>query len=109
MQDATTCFHCQATLGHTPVDALIGGENRHFCCRGCAGAAQWIVAEGLDDYYRLRRNEGGKVDEAATEGVSRTLSAPGEREWATRLAFGEVGEHGTVVSVRSVFDLTKAS
>ncbi|HOY66794.1 MAG TPA: 2'-5' RNA ligase family protein [Candidatus Ozemobacteraceae bacterium] len=51
----------------------------------------------------------GKVDEAATEGVSRTLSAPGEREWATRLAFGEVGEHGTVVSVRSVFDLTKAS
>ena len=67
MQDAPTCFHCQAALGHAPVEAVIDGENRRFCCRGCAGAAQWIVAEGLDDYYRLRRNEGGKVDEAALD------------------------------------------
>lgn len=32
-----------------------------FCCTGCAGAARWISAANLQDYYRLRSEPGARV------------------------------------------------
>lgn len=52
---APACWHCGDPL---PVDdtisAPIAGQLRAFCCHGCRGAAEWIEASGLADFYRLR-------------------------------------------------------
>jgi Cu2+-exporting ATPase len=63
MTETATCYHCSEAL---PVNAVLSRVNdrmQAFCCHGCAGAAQWIQHEGLADYYRLRTERGGKVDE----------------------------------------------
>jgi len=40
---------------------VIGGRPRVFCCSGCAAAATWIGEASLEDYYRLRSANAGRV------------------------------------------------
>ncbi|MGY1457594.1 heavy metal translocating P-type ATPase [Luteimonas sp. A534] len=55
------CFHCSDALPPDPASARIDGEQRRFCCDGCAAAAQWIRDANLVDYYRLRTQRGGRA------------------------------------------------
>ncbi len=59
----SVCFHCAEPLAADAVVASIAGAERAFCCRGCAGAAEWIATAGLADYYRLRQAEAARVGE----------------------------------------------
>ncbi|MCX7562369.1 heavy metal translocating P-type ATPase [Xanthomonadaceae bacterium XH05] len=63
----TRCFHCGETVGADGVDASIDGVPHDFCCRGCAGAAEWIATAGLADYYRLRQGDAARVDTEAED------------------------------------------
>ena len=63
MTGTATCFHCGEALDGKAVKTDIDGQLQDFCCHGCSGAAQWILGQGLADYYRLRSERGGKVDE----------------------------------------------
>ena len=56
-----TCFHCGETAA-VPIWHVLSGQQRAFCCSGCAGAAQWIGESGLFDYYRLRQRDSARVD-----------------------------------------------
>jgi len=50
------CDHC--LLQFTERDAVyetINGVKKVFCCHGCRGVYQLINSEGLDDFYRRRR------------------------------------------------------
>ena len=60
------CRHCgepvnawEGTRGGDPAAA--------FCCSGCEAAAAWIGAASLDDYYRLRNTNAGRVDGAPSD------------------------------------------
>jgi len=55
------CYHCGEPLPAQPTHCVIGGESRVFCCNGCAAAATWIGEASLDDYYRLRSANAGRV------------------------------------------------
>ncbi len=49
------CFHCGLpNPPHSHWRAVIGGEERAFCCAGCRGVAQTIHAAGLDAFYAQR-------------------------------------------------------
>ncbi len=67
MTGTATCFHCGEALDGKAVKTDIDGQLQDFCCHGCSGAAQWILSQGLADYYRLRSERGGKVDEQALD------------------------------------------
>lgn len=62
-----TCHHCGEPLPAQPVLAPLKGETRAFCCGGCAGAARFIDEAGLGDYYRLREEQGQRVDESLAD------------------------------------------
>jgi len=57
----TACHHCGEALPEPPIRAEIDGIEHAFCCTGCAGAARWISAANLQDYYRLRSEPGARV------------------------------------------------
>ena len=60
------CRHCGE-----PVIAWEGSSGVEpaaaFCCSGCEAAAAWIGAASLDDYYRLRNTNAGRVDGAPSD------------------------------------------
>lgn len=62
--DTAGCFHCGEPLPSMPARARIDGEQRAFCCDGCAAAAAWIRDAHLDDYYRLRSANANRVGTA---------------------------------------------
>jgi Cu2+-exporting ATPase len=51
---ADICFHCGEPVLAGSARAAIAGAGRSFCCGGCAAAAAWIEAAGLEGYYRAR-------------------------------------------------------
>ncbi len=48
------CFHCGLPLGAHTYAAVVNGERRDTCCRGCQAVAELIAAQGLGAYYRNR-------------------------------------------------------
>lgn len=62
-----TCFHCGENLPASPVRVMFDGAERALCCPGCAAAAAWIHDAGLHDYYRLRTEDGRRVDADADD------------------------------------------
>jgi P-type Cu2+ transporter len=56
------CRHCAEALPALPVTLSQDGGLRHYCCQGCAAAAQWVADARLDDYYRLRTSPAGRPD-----------------------------------------------
>jgi Cu2+-exporting ATPase len=63
----SACHHCGEPLPPLPVLSVFKGEQRAFCCGGCAGAARFIDQAGLGDYYRLREEQGRRVGEDARD------------------------------------------
>ena len=61
------CYHCGEALPTPAPQLAFDGEPRSFCCSGCAAAAGWIRDAQLGDYYRLRSQQGGRVDLSATD------------------------------------------
>jgi Cu2+-exporting ATPase len=56
------CGHCGQPAPAGSPEAVIGGAPLPVCCRGCAAAARWIEEAGLDDYYRLRSDDGPRPE-----------------------------------------------
>ncbi|MFO0582019.1 MAG: heavy metal translocating P-type ATPase [Anaeromyxobacter sp.] len=53
------CAHCLLPVPpHEEVRAVVGGEERIFCCVGCRGVYEMVHAEGLGSYYASRRWDG---------------------------------------------------
>ncbi len=57
------CFHCREPIDAHAPRMRFDGADRGFCCEGCAAAAQWIRDARLGDYYRLRSEVAGRVDD----------------------------------------------
>ncbi len=50
-----SCYHCgQPVPSGSPYAAVVLGERRPMCCKGCEAVAEAIVRGGLEDYYRFR-------------------------------------------------------
>ncbi len=64
--ETSTCPHCGESFptptANTTATPATNPSTAAFCCTGCAAAAEWIHAAGLDDYYRLRDTQGNRVD-----------------------------------------------
>ena len=63
----STCFHCGQALPAPAPLLLLDGEQRAFCCAGCAAAASWIRDAHLDAYYRLRSEPAGRAIAGTTD------------------------------------------
>lgn len=61
------CFHCGQPLPARAPLLRTCGEQRAFCCDGCAAAASWIRDAHLDNYYRLRSDRGGRAIAGTTD------------------------------------------
>ncbi len=49
-----TCTHCLVPVKQT--SAVYDTEGRVFCCHGCRGVYHLLKQQGLEDFYRKRRN-----------------------------------------------------
>lgn len=47
------CFHCGLPVYDDSYCLAVAGESRLFCCVGCLAAAQTILDNGLEAYYRF--------------------------------------------------------
>ena len=52
---STACYHCgdQVPQG-TILSANLDGVDQPMCCLGCKSVAEFIVASGLNNFYRHR-------------------------------------------------------
>lgn len=52
---AASCFHCGSPVpASLDLEVVVDGKQQPVCCGGCKAAVQFILAQGLDDFYRLR-------------------------------------------------------
>jgi len=69
---ALPCFHCGEPAGHAPRHfTVIDGVNQPMCCAGCEAVARTIVANGLGEYYRQRRELPGCPAQAVPDELRR--------------------------------------
>ncbi len=61
MRTNPACYHCGEAVPDAMIHGNAAGEDRLFCCNGCAAAAAWIAEAALGDYYRLRSASAGRV------------------------------------------------
>lgn len=63
----TACFHCGQRLDAKPppMQALIDGKPRDFCCAGCLALAQTLAAAGFAHLYGDQFRFGRPLDPAA--------------------------------------------
>lgn len=47
------CFHCGLPVYDDRYCLTVAGQSRAFCCAGCLAAAQTILDNGLEAYYRF--------------------------------------------------------
>lgn len=47
------CFHCGLPVHDDRYCLPVAGQSQHFCCVGCLAAAQTIIDNGLEAYYRF--------------------------------------------------------
>lgn len=48
------CYHCgQAIKASERIDRTIKGQDRAFCCHGCASVCEVIHESGLESFYKL--------------------------------------------------------
>ncbi|HIJ47749.1 MAG TPA: heavy metal translocating P-type ATPase, partial [Gammaproteobacteria bacterium] len=46
------CYHCGLPVpDQQPVNRLIQGEQRQFCCHGCGSVCQAIYGAGMEGFY----------------------------------------------------------
>ena len=57
-----SCFHCGQTVPEGTTHSIeMGGIAQAMCCAGCAGAARFILEQGLGRYYEFRSPDGAPV------------------------------------------------
>jgi Cu2+-exporting ATPase len=69
---AERCFHCAEPM---PASGGVRDAARAYCCAGCAAAAAWIAAAGLEGYYRTRV-EPASVPQPSTDAALARWDAP---------------------------------
>ena len=74
------CHHCGAPTADVPLTATLEGAPRPVCSSACQGTAEWIDAQGLSDYYRLRRGPSHKPDAGSALGAPCVASAFGQTQ-----------------------------
>ena len=68
LDPTSRCFHCgEENPRHSPWRAAVDGEDRVFCCAGCAAVAQTIRAAGLSAFYARRDGPSTAVERAAAD------------------------------------------
>ncbi|WP_425460249.1 heavy metal translocating P-type ATPase [Leptospira semungkisensis] len=50
----TLCFHCNSPIEGGPIFRTIKGEEREYCCNGCAELSSMLLENGLDRFYEIR-------------------------------------------------------
>ena len=90
--DATAaCFHCgEQNPSGARWQLVLNGVARSFCCAGCMGVAQVILAAGLDDFYS-RRSPPREPHRPGADGWDR-YEAAAEAAGLIRSLEGEVRE-----------------
>jgi Cu2+-exporting ATPase len=68
----TRGFHCGEPMA---AGGAVRDTGRAYCCGGCAAAAAWIAAAGLEGYYRTRV-EPAPVPQPATDAALARWDAP---------------------------------
>ena len=68
----TRCFHCGEPMA---AGGAVRDAGRAYCCGGCAAAAAWIAAAGLEGYYRTRV-EPAPLPQPATDAALARWDAP---------------------------------
>ncbi len=58
MTSQPRCHHCNAPLpaDRPPVESVIAGKRRRFCCHGCQAACRLIMDAGLAEFYHRRQD-----------------------------------------------------
>ena len=75
-RDIPLCAHCADAITGPAVIEKTGGEEKKFCCRGCAAAFRIITGAGLGDFYRRREwNRPGADRELFDLQISETKAA----------------------------------
>lgn len=55
---AEGCFHCGLpVLEQGSFEAIVGGQQRQFCCHGCRSVCETIYASGLQSFYQKSPRE----------------------------------------------------
>jgi len=63
---SATCFHCGLPVPPgVRLHAVIDGEPRAMCCRGCMAVADLIAGRGLAAYYRYREAPAANPEQTA--------------------------------------------
>jgi Cu+-exporting ATPase len=70
------CFHCGTSCGR---GALIRQE-KSFCCQGCLTVFELLTEHGLDDFYRLGKSAGVRINRPGNADRFRFLDDPSVRE-----------------------------
>ncbi|TGJ98458.1 cadmium-translocating P-type ATPase [Leptospira langatensis] len=69
----TLCFHCNSPIEGTPIFRVLKGEEREYCCNGCAELSSMLLENGLDRFYEIR---GGQTMDPIRNGSSEEGSSP---------------------------------
>lgn len=58
------CFHCgDACPADETIHRTVDGQDQLLCCHGCAGAVDWIQAQGLTSFYQYRDTNAPKPEQ----------------------------------------------
>jgi len=58
------CFHCgDLCLADETIHRTVDGKEQFLCCHGCAGAVDWIQAQGLSSFYQYRDTTAPKPEQ----------------------------------------------
>ena len=92
---ATACTHCGLPVPRGLIEA---DQPHQFCCQGCRAVFRIIHAEGLDDYYTMRRSlEKGR---AAAPDAHIDYDAYDDPAFAE--AFTDAHDNGTTTATLSI-------
>lgn len=91
----TACTHCSLPVPRGLIEA---DAPHQFCCQGCRAVFSIIHAEGLDDYYTMRRSV--EKDRAAVE--QKTINYAAYDDPAFSDAFTEKHPDGTTTATLAV-------
>ena len=58
------CFHCgDLCPADETIQRTVEGQEQFLCCHGCAGAVDWIQAQGLSSFYQYRDTTAPKPEQ----------------------------------------------
>lgn len=69
------CFHCGLANSSSSFGVTWDGRHRRMCCVGCESVAAFIIASGMEDFYRHRTGYSTRPDENTPSVVAHTATA----------------------------------